>query len=177
MRALVESLLALTRGDEGASLEIGRHDLAAVAEEAAQAAQAAAGGKISVEYAGPGREVAATFDRDRVLQVASILLDNAVRYTPEGGSVTVGVREEEDGRAVLEVSDTGVGIPEDQLPLVFERFHRADPSRKKGGAGLGLSIARQIAESHGGEIRVWSKPTKGSTFTLLLPKRPPTQGN
>ena len=169
MRDLVESLLVLTRGDEGAGLEIGRHDLAAIAEEAAQAA--AAGGKISVEYVRPEREVAATFDRGRVLQVASILLDNAVRYTPKGGSVAVRVREEGD-LAVLEIADTGAGIPEDQLPLIFERFHRADPSRADGGAGLGLSIARQIAESHGGEIRVWSKPDQGSTFTLLLPKRP-----
>jgi two-component system sensor histidine kinase SenX3 len=76
-----------------------------------------------------------------------------------------------NGRVALEVSDTGVGIPEDQLPLVFERFHRADLSRADGGAGLGLSIARQIAESHGGEIGVWSRPGEGSTFTLLLPKR------
>jgi two-component system, OmpR family, sensor kinase len=170
MRDLVESLLALTRGDEGASLEVGRHDLAAVAEEAAQTARVAADGKVSVRYAGPRREVPATFDRGRVHQIASILLDNAVRYTPEGGSVTVGVRDE-DGRVALEVSDTGVGIPEDQLPLVFERFYRSDLSRADGGAGLGLSIARQIAESHGGEIRVWSKPGEGSTFTLLLPKR------
>jgi two-component system, OmpR family, sensor kinase len=171
MRDLVESLLALTRGDEGVGLAVGRHDLGAVAEEAAQAARAAACGKVTVEYFRPKREVEATFDRGRVLQAASILLDNAVKYTPEGGSVAVRLREE-DGRAALEVSDTGVGIPEDELPLIFERFHRADPSRADGGAGLGLSIARQIAESHGGEIRASSTPGEGSTFTLLLPKRP-----
>jgi two-component system, OmpR family, sensor kinase len=171
MRNLVESLLALTRGDEGASLEIGHHDLAAVAEEAAQAARDAAEGRVSVEYVRPERELEATFDRGRVLQVASILLDNALKYTPRGGSVVVRLREEDD-RAVLEVSDTGVGIPEDQLPLIFERFHRADPSRSDGGAGLGLSIARQIAESHSGEIRATSAPGKGATFTLYLPKRP-----
>jgi two-component system sensor histidine kinase BaeS len=79
--------------------------------------------------------------------------------------------EEEDGGVALAVSDTGVGIPEDQLPLIFERFHRADPSRSEGGAGLGLSIARQIAESHGGQIRAESTPGTGSTFTLHLPKR------
>jgi signal transduction histidine kinase len=171
MRNLVESLLALTRGDEGAGLEIGRHDLAAVAEEAAQTARDASDEKLSVEYARPRHEIEATFDRNLVLQVASILLDNAVKYTPEGGSVAVRLREEER-MAVLEVSDTGVGIAEDELPLVFERFYRTDHSRADGGAGLGLSIARQIAESHGGEIRATSTPGKGSTFTLLLPKRP-----
>ena len=109
------------------------------------------------------------------MQVASILLDNALKYTPEGGSVAVRV-EEEDGSVALAVTDTGVGISEEQLPLIFERFYRADPSRSEGGVGLGLSIARQIAESHGGQIRAQSTPGKGSTFTLLLPKRsqPPT---
>ena len=86
--------------------------------------------------------------------------------------MTVTARES-DGWAVLEVSDTGVGTPEDQLPLIFERFHRADPSRAAGGAGLGLSIARQIAEAHGGKIEVESKPGEGSTFMLQLPKKLP----
>ena len=170
MRSLAESLLALTRGDEGAQLKVGRHDLAEVAEEAAQATRDANNGNVSIECLIPNGEVEATFDRDRAFQVAAILLDNAVRYTPEGGIVTVGVREDDD-RVALEVSDTGVGIPEDQLPLIFERFYRADPSRSEGGVGLGLSIARQIAESHGGQIRAQSTPGTGSTFTLLLPKR------
>jgi signal transduction histidine kinase len=103
------------------------------------------------------------------VQVASILLDNAVKYTPDGGSVTVRVGEE-DGSVALAVSDTGIGISEEQLPLIFERFYRADPSRSEGGAGLGLSIARQITEAHGGQIRAESTPGTGSTFTLLLPK-------
>jgi two-component system, OmpR family, sensor kinase len=168
MRNLVESLLSLAQGDEDPGLRVGHHDLAAVAEEAAQAARAAADGKVAIEYVSPERGVEATFDRDRVLQAASILLDNAVKYTSEGGSVTVRA-EEEDGSVALTVSDTGVGIPEDQLPLIFERFHRTESSRADGGAGLGLSIARQIAESHGGEIRARSTPGEGSTFTLLLP--------
>jgi two-component system OmpR family sensor kinase len=169
MRDLVESLLALTRGDEGAPMDVGRHDLASVAEEAAHAA--AVDGRVSVEYLRPEREVVATFDRERVLQVASILLDNAVKYTPAGGRVTVKV-EERDGWAALSVSDTGVGIPEDQLPLVFERFRRVDAARTEAGAGLGLSIARQLAEAHEGSLEVQSVPGKGSTFTLLLPRRP-----
>jgi signal transduction histidine kinase len=176
MQELVESLLTLTRGDEGAGLEVGRHDLSAVAKEAAQRARAVANGNIAVEYARPQREVMATFNQDSVLQLAGILLDNAVKYTPEGGTVRVQVRED-DGHAQLEISDSGVGIPEDELPLIFERFYRADPSRTTGGAGLGLSIARQIAEAHGGAIEVSSKPNEGSTFTLLLPKKIRTQEN
>jgi two-component system OmpR family sensor kinase len=170
MRGLVESLLTLTRGDEGPPMEVGRYDLGAVGKEATESARAAVDGKVSVDFVPIEHEIIATFDRERVLQVASILLDNALKYTPDGGNVTVRV-EEENGGVALAVSDTGVGIAEDQLPLIFERFHRADPSRSEGGAGLGLSIARQIAEAHGGQIRAQSTPGKGSTFTLLLPKR------
>jgi two-component system, OmpR family, sensor kinase len=170
MQRLVEDLLTLTRGDEGAPLDIKDHDLAAVAEETARTARTAADGKVTVEYRPPQRPINAPFDRNRIRQVASILLDNAVKYTSAGGRVTVTIREK-NGWAGLEVSDTGIGIPEYQLPLIFERFYRADPSRTVGGAGLGLSIARQIAEAHGGRIEVESTPGEGSTFTLLLPNK------
>jgi len=170
MRSLVESLLTLTRGDEGAPMEVGRYDLGAVAKEATESAATAADGRVSVAFVPSEHEVMATFDRERVVQVASILLDNAVKYTPDGGSVTVRVEEEDDG-ASLAVSDSGVGISEDQLPLVFERFYRADAARAEEGVGLGLSIARQIAEAHGGTIRAASKVGGGSTFVLLLPRR------
>ena len=169
MRGLIESLLTLTRGDEGAPMEVGRYDLGAVAKEATETAP---NGRVSVEFVPIEHEIMATFDRGRVMQVASILLDNAVKYTPDGGSVTVRVEEEDDGVA-LAVSDTGVGIPEDQLPLVFERFYRADSARTEEGLGLGLSIARQIAEAHGGTIEVRSKVGVGSTFVLLLPPQKP----
>jgi two-component system OmpR family sensor kinase len=168
MRNLVESLLTLTRGDEGAPLDVGRHDLAEIAKEAVETARDTADGRLSVEFVSPEQEVMATCDRGRILQVASILLDNAVKYTPEGGTVTVALRALPD-RIELEVSDNGVGIPEDELPLIFERFHRADAARAEDGAGLGLSIARQIAEAHGGTINVTSKPGAGSTFVLALP--------
>jgi two-component system OmpR family sensor kinase len=168
MRGLVESLLALTRGDEGAPLEVGRHDLGALAREAVETARDTADGKISIVFAPPDGEIAATFDRERILQVASIFLDNAVKYTPDGGEISVSVRER-DGGAELAVSDTGVGISEDQLPLVFERFHRVDAARAEEGAGLGLSIARQIAEAHGGTIEAASKVGSGSEFVLVLP--------
>src|SRR5215208_1999823 len=172
MRGLIESLLTLTRGDEGAPMEVGRYDLGAVAKEATETARAAVDGKVSVDFVPIEHEVTATFDRERVMQVASILLDNAVKYTPDGGNVTVRV-EEKNGGVALAVSDTGVGIAEDQLPFVFERFYRADVARAEEGVGLGLSIARQIAEAHGGAIEVRSKLGVGSTFVLLIPRQKP----
>jgi two-component system OmpR family sensor kinase len=171
LRSLAEALLTLARGDEGPSLHVERHDLGEVAAEAVEAEHAAADGKVSVDYVPPARGVKATFDRDQIRQATSILLDNAVKYTPEGGSVTVRVGEG-NGEAYLEVSDTGLGIPEEKLPLVFERFYRLDSSRTQGGAGLGLSIAKQIAEAHGGAIGVESTEGRGSTFTLLLRREP-----
>lgn len=171
LRSLAEALLTLARGDEGPSLSVERQDLREVAAESVEAARAAADGEVSVQYSSPRHPVKGAFDRGQVRQVASILLDNAVKYTPEGGNVMVRVGEEKGG-AYLEVSDTGVGIPEEELPLVFERFHRADSSRTEGGAGLGLSIARQIAEAHGGAIEAKSTAGKGSTFTLVLPQNP-----
>lgn len=174
MRAMVESLLSLARGDEGAPLELESQDLDAVAADAVRTARAAAGGKVAIEYRPPeGKKLVATFDRARVRQAISILLDNAVKYTPEGEEVRVEVREK-GGRAEVVVSDTGVGIPEEQLPLVFERFYRVDKARTRGGAGLGLAIARQIAEAHGGSIEAQSEPGRGSTFVLRMPLSGPT---
>ena len=177
MRGLVESLLTLARGDADTSLELAPGDLGAVAVDAAKTARAAADGKIAVEYSPPGKPVEVSFDQARIRQAAVILLDNAVKYTPEGGKVVVRVGQE-NGWATLEVSDTGIGIPQDELPLVFKRFHRADQARtqiaSQGGAGLGLSIARQIAEAHGGRIEAKSEPGEGSTFTLWIPWSKPT---
>jgi two-component system, OmpR family, sensor kinase len=173
MRDLVESLLTLTRGDEGPPLDVGRHDLGEIAQEAVETARNNADSRMSVEFIPPDQGIMATFDRGRILQVASILLDNAVKYTLEGGNVTVEVRGRGD-RVELEVSDNGVGIREDDLPLIFERFHRADAARAEDGAGLGLSIARQIAEAHGGTIEATSKVGAGSAFVLVLPLRKPS---
>jgi len=108
-------------------------------------------------------------DRERIRQLLLILLDNAIQYTPKGG-ITVSAMS--DGRDVkLMVADTGIGIPEEQQEEIFERFFRADPSRNRGAGqvGLGLSIAKWIAEAHGGRISVQSSPGEGSTFTVKLP--------
>jgi two-component system sensor histidine kinase SenX3 len=98
------------------------------------------------------------------------LLDNAVHYSPEGTRVAVAVSRR-DGAVEISVTDQGVGIDEKDLERVFERFYRADPARSRatGGTGLGLAIVKHIATNHGGEVRVWSVPGSGSTFTLRLP--------
>ena len=173
MKGLVENLLELARGDEGTKLHLKVDNLTDVAEEAAESARAAVNGKALIEFPAPKqriREVSAVFDRGRLRQALSILLDNAVKYTPEGGRVTMRIVEQ-DGSVGVEVSDNGIGIPEDQIPHVFERFYRAEEARSTEGLGLGLSIARQIAEDHGGSIEVRSKPREGSTFILRIPQR------
>jgi signal transduction histidine kinase len=109
-------------------------------------------------------------DRDALRRLFLILLDNAVKYTPAGGSMAVAVGAE-DGHVVGTVRDTGIGIAPEHLPHVFDRFYRADRARSRtdGGAGLGLAIGRWIAEIHGGRLRVDSEPQRGSSFHVDLP--------
>jgi signal transduction histidine kinase len=108
-------------------------------------------------------------DAERLRQVLSNLIDNAVKYSPSGDEVAVRARRE-DGRVLIEVSDNGPGIPADQQRLIFEKFGRADVAGgSKPGTGLGLFIARSIAEAHGGTLDVQSKPSAGTTFVLSLP--------
>jgi two-component system phosphate regulon sensor histidine kinase PhoR len=110
-------------------------------------------------------------DGQKLHQVMINLLNNAISYTPEGGSITVEARPVPEGVAVS-VIDNGIGIPPDELPRIFERFYRVDKGRSRdlGGTGLGLSIVKHIVEAHGGQVRVESKPGKGSRFTFFLPR-------
>jgi signal transduction histidine kinase len=112
-------------------------------------------------------------DAERVHQVLFNLLDNAVRFTPDGGRVTV-TASSRNGSVDVAVADTGPGIPGEHLPRVFERFYRVDParSRHEGGTGIGLAIARSVVEAHGGRIWAESEPGRGSTFTFELPAAP-----
>ena len=113
----------------------------------------------------------ALMDRQRTQQIIGNLLDNAIRHTRGGGRVSVHIGKTEAGDVSVSVRDTGEGIAEDDLPLIFERLHRVDPSRTRatGGAGLGLTIARRLVEPQGGAIRVDSAMGRGSTFTVELP--------
>ena len=110
-------------------------------------------------------------DSQKIHQVLINLLHNAISYTSEEGSITVGATPVPDG-AEVSVTDTGIGIPPEDLSRIFERFYRVDKgrSRELGGTGLGLSIVKHIVEAHGGHVRVESKPGKGSRFTFFLPR-------
>jgi signal transduction histidine kinase/HAMP domain-containing protein len=112
-------------------------------------------------------------DRDRLAQVLDNLISNALKFTPAGGRITVGL-EVRDGRAQLTVADTGIGVPPEELPRLFDRFFRASnaTARAVPGAGLGLTIVRAIVEGHGGTVRIRSTPERGTTFAVLLPLHP-----
>ncbi|MGH2501949.1 MAG: sensor histidine kinase, partial [Ktedonobacterales bacterium] len=115
-------------------------------------------------------------DADRLKQVLLILLDNALKFTPAGGDVVVSARRADDGPfALLEVADTGVGIPPEEAPYVFDRFYRVDPARatqRAGGSGLGLAIARSLMEAQGGSIGLASALGSGTTMTARIPLWP-----
>ncbi len=111
-------------------------------------------------------------DRERMIQVLSNLVSNALRYTPAGGTITLGIQSSQDV-VMLIVQDTGAGIPQDQIDKVFERFYRVDEARHEiqGELGLGLAIVKSIVEAHSGTIQVTSQPGEGATFTITLPLR------
>jgi signal transduction histidine kinase len=167
---LVDSLLAVARGDQNGSVTYDELDLGAVVE-----GSAAAMGSLAAER-GIALDVSAASDlrvlgsREQLRQLVVILVDNALRYTGEGGRVEVDVARR-DGSAVMAVTDTGIGIPAEALGHVFERFYRADEARTRdsGGAGLGLAIAQKLVDEHGGRIAAESTPGEGSTFTVTLP--------
>jgi len=171
---IVEGLFALSRLDAGeAQREWVCFDLATLAAStAAQMNLLAEDKEISLVCA-PSAEVCIEGDRARLKQIVVNLLDNAIKYTPEGGLITLRVTAQAQ-QAVLQVADTGIGIPPEALPHVFDRFFRVDKarSRESGGAGLGLSIVKSICTAHGAEVQVKSAPGHGSCFRVTLPLAP-----
>jgi heavy metal sensor kinase len=167
---IVESLFALSRLDAGEAEAWQRFDLAELAATTAeQMSLLATDKRIRVECEStPG--VTVRGDRARLKQVIVNLLDNAIKYTPDGGRVMLRVRRE-GAHALLDVTDTGIGIPAEALPHVFKRFFRVDGSRSReqGGAGLGLAIVQSICTAHGAEVEVVSRPGQGSRFRVRQP--------
>ena len=171
MKTLVEQLLFLARGDSGRQqLSPEPMDLSALMAEVLDEYR-------MIDPAHEWRQGSMTpapvsADPALIKQAARILVDNAVRYTPEGGSIRLSAGTV-DGRAFFEVQDGGIGIAEEDVPRIFDRFFRADPARARasGGTGLGLSIARWIVERHDGHFEVISRPELGTRIRVVLPER------
>ena len=171
---LVSGLLALSRLDAGETQrERTELNLAELVRSTAEQMRLMAEDRgISIELSGLQSAVIQG-DRSRIKQIIVNLLDNAIRFTPARGSVILRTSED-DTQALLEVIDTGIGIPKASLPLVFDRFYRADEARSRddGGAGLGLSIVKSICAMHGADIEVSSQLGEGSSFRVRFPRRP-----
>lgn len=171
MTGIIEYLLELSRADAGAlSLDLRELDLKELLAEQVQTVGTLAREKrVNLFFEGT-RSVIVKADRMRLRQIFLNLLDNAVKYTPEGGNARL-VLEREGSWAKVSVWDTGKGIPAESLSRIFDRFYRVDEARNRahGGSGLGLSLVKSFVEAHGGKIDVASTPGQGSLFTVYLP--------
>jgi len=170
--ALIDDLLLLARGDAGKQANLlTRMDAEPLLREIGEEARAMAGDKgVDVHVRVDGQPLPVQANEASLRRLLLILVDNAIKFTPRGGAVTV-TGEKDPAHVTISVADTGVGIAPDDQSHIFERFWRADKVRARdaGGSGLGLPIARQIAEQHGATLAVSSEPGAGSSFVLRLP--------
>lgn len=166
---IVNDLLFLSRMDSGREeFHLQDVSLDMIVQEKYEQMKALAMKKGIEMHIGKKEGVHVKGDPVKLRQLLLNLLDNAIKYTPPGGKVWLSLNRV-DGFARITVSDTGIGIPEEDLPHIFERFYRADKARRDGGSGLGLSICKLIVEAHKGRIDVKSTPGKGSTFEVYIP--------
>jgi two-component system sensor histidine kinase VicK len=172
MARLVRDLLQLSNFDyRQTELSKERKDLAKLIKQSVMKLEMAAKNKNQrLEFVTEEEEMFGYFDHDRIEQVLLNIISNAIKYTEEDGEVKVHL-EKEDGNAVLSVKDTGIGIPKEDLPRIFERFYRVDKARSRelGGTGLGLSIAKEIIEAHSGTIEIFSEVGEGTDVIIKLP--------
>lgn len=171
LTGMINTMLEIAQSESGV-LEISRApvDLAALLKNAVELFQPVAEEKrihLSAEL--PETPLMISGDKNRLQRVAANLLDNAIKYTPDGGTVRLDCRAVPAG-AEVEISDTGIGIEPEELPRIFDRFYRSEKSRSSCGNGLGLSLAQSIIQSHGGWITAQSSPGQGSVFKLFLPR-------
>lgn len=169
MNRLVEQLLTLARGDSGRlSVSKGKFDLSQLAEAVASSMESEAEGRglrLVTKLYSP---LPVDSDSDLVTRILVNYISNALQYTEKGGWILVRT-EEKDGRALLSVEDSGIGIPADSIGRIWERFYQVDSSRSGSSCGLGLSMVRSIADALGGEVGVTSTEGSGSTFSFSLP--------
>ncbi|CAO3434417.1 sensor histidine kinase [Azospirillum doebereinerae] len=170
MLHLMDRCLADDRLDSTAVSAKGKFDLAALLAEL-MAERGSATPNHSFETAGCERSVSVPGDRDLLAVVFSNLVENAVKYSPGGGHVRLGLSREND-LALVRVEDEGIGVNATDRPRIFDKYFRASNAAGTAGAGLGLHLARRIVEAHGGSIAVASEPDHGSVFTVRLPVEP-----
>jgi signal transduction histidine kinase len=171
---MVEELLTLAQLDSWQyQLEVGPADLGRIVRTAIEAVESKAERFGISIYFDDAAEHRCVCDVQKLYQVFINLLDNAIKYSEAGARVDIAI-EESASWLTVEVKDTGVGIPQEELGQLFERFYRVDKDRSRatGGSGLGLAISRRIVEMHGGDISVESEVGVGSTFRIQLPKTP-----
>jgi heavy metal sensor kinase len=168
LQGLVENLLQLARGEKGLKLHREEIDLSLLLADVADSLRPLAEDKNLTLTCDLPPSLVISGDTDQLIRLIVNLLDNAIKYT-EQGTITLSAHETEQ-YAIIEVADTGIGIPPEHLPHIFKRLYTVDPARSAGGAGLGLSIARQIVQAHGGKIEVQSEAGNGTRFTVYLPK-------
>jgi signal transduction histidine kinase len=167
MQSMVESLLHLARTDEANALEFEQVDLATIVDSAVEPLRAG-DEEAAIDFERFASPVMVRANREAIVQVLGILLDNALKHSPPGSPVRVGLSKN-GGRAVIEVRDQGPGIAPEHLPHIFDRFYRVETSRSTRGAGLGLAIAKDLVERHRGTISVSSTPGQGAVFEVCLP--------
>jgi two-component system phosphate regulon sensor histidine kinase PhoR len=170
MSALTDDILQLFRLESGqAQMEMAPVDVRSLVQDVLTQFNPRASGKgvaLNVDFPETLPDVKG--DEQRILQVLVNLVDNALKFTEKGGRVTISAGVSGD-RMVVSVSDTGVGIPREHLPHIFERFYKVERSRRDSGTGLGLAIVKHIVQAHGGEVGVESQEGAGSMFTFTLP--------
>ncbi|WP_434995962.1 sensor histidine kinase [Arthrobacter sp. Ld5] len=172
LSALVQDIIELSRLQGADVVRRGKPvDINSVVAEAVDRNKLPAESKQIDVVVGGSAPIPVHGDRDLLMTAFRNLIDNAIRYSPEGTRVGVGIRSR-DGLVQVSVTDQGVGITPEEQERVFERFYRIDAarSRQTGGTGLGLSIVKHVVSNHGGEVTVWSQPGQGSTFTVRLPE-------
>lgn len=169
---MINTMLDISEAEAGvAKLAIDEVDMAQVVRDACDLFQPVAENNQVRIIQRLAENATISGDKMKIQRAVSNLLDNALKYTPQGGTVTASV-EGEPSQVVVSVKDTGPGISDRDLPQIFDRFFRGDRSRSRPGTGLGLNLTLAIARAHGGDIKVTSVPGKGSTFAMTLPRSP-----
>jgi heavy metal sensor kinase len=167
LRALVEDLLQLARGENRTTLCREHVNLSNLLTDVVDSLHTLADARSLALHSQIPEGLAMNGDMDALIRLFVNLIDNAIKYT-ERGEISVNARKE-GNEVIVDVIDTGIGIPPRHLPRIFDRFYRVNPARSSGGAGLGLAIAKQVAHLHGGRLEVLSTQGAGSTFTVYLP--------